>query len=127
VRSHAPATLRATKNAIFDKAKGIARKRGAKVHIKAQEEYQAFRINEKEPFLAYMDAIFLKTRIRPEHTVTGGGSDANIFNQHGIVTLNLSTGMQKVHSHDEFIHIEDLVNGSLVVASAVRYFAEFGG
>jgi tripeptide aminopeptidase len=127
VRSHNPATLRATKNAIFDMAKGIAKKKYAKVYIKAQEEYQAFRISEREPFLAFMDAIFLKARIKPEHTVTGGGSDANIFNQHGIVTLNLSTGMQKVHSHDEFIHTDDLVNGSLVVALAIRDFAEFQG
>jgi len=125
VRSHAPATLRAISKAIFDAAKGIARKRDAKVHIQAHEEYQAFRISENEPFLAYMDAIFLKAGIKPEHTVTGGGSDANIFNQHGIVTLNLSTGMQNVHSHDEFIHIDDLVNGSLVLAHAIRDFAAF--
>lgn len=125
VRSHNPATLRATKNAIFDKAKAIAKKRDAKVSIKAQEEYRAFRIRKNEPFLAFMNDIFLKAGIKPEHTITGGGSDANIFNQHGIVTLNLSTGMQKVHSHEEFIHIEDLVNGAIIVAAAVRDFAEF--
>lgn len=125
VRSHVPATLRATRDAIFDAANGIARTRGAKVKIKAQEEYQAFRISDREPFLSFMDNVFLKARIKPEHTVTGGGSDANVFNQHGIVTLNLSTGMQKVHSHDEFIHIDDLANGSLVVALAMRDFAGF--
>ncbi len=125
LRSHVPATLKATRNAIFDKAKSVARTHGAKVHIKAQEEYQAFRISGKEPFLAFMRDVFLKAGLRPHHTVTGGGSDANVFNQKGIVTLNLSTGMQKVHSHDEFIHIDDLVNGSLVVALALRDFAAF--
>ena len=125
VRSHDPATLRATQNAIFDRAKAVARQRQAKVHIKVQEEYQAFRISPREPFLVYMDNVFKEAGMRPEHTATGGGSDANIFNQHGIVTLNLSTGMQKVHSHDEFIRIDDLVNGSLVVALAIRDFAEF--
>ncbi len=125
VRSHAPATLRAISKSIFGTATVIARKRDAKVDIKAHEEYKAFRIKEREPFLAYMDAIFLKAGIKPQHTVTGGGSDANIFNQHDIVTLNLSTGMQKVHSHDEFIHIDDLVNGSLVVAHAIQDFAAF--
>jgi len=125
LRSHVPATLRSTRSAIFDAARSIARTRGAKVNIKAQEEYQAFRISDREPFLSFMDNVFLKARIKPEHTVTGGGSDANVFNQHGIVTLNLSTGMQKVHSHDEFIHIDDLANGSLVVALAMRDFAGF--
>lgn len=127
VRSHAPATLRSVKKDIFDKAKYIARKRDARVHIQAQEEYQAFRIREREPFLAYMDQVFVRAGMKAEHTVTGGGSDANIFNRHGIITLNLSTGMQKVHSHDEFICIDDLINGSLVVATAVRDFADFRG
>ena len=125
VRSHDPATLRVTQSAIFDKAKGIAKKKDAKVHIKAQEEYQGFSISEREPFLAFMGEVCIKAGMTPEYTVTGGGSDANIFNQHGIITLNLSTGMQKVHSHDEFIPIDDLVNGSLVVAVAIRDFAEF--
>lgn len=127
VRSHDPATLRAINKTIFDAAKGIAKKRDAKVHLRAQEEYQAFRISPREPFLVYMDNVFKEAGMKPEHTVSGGGSDANILNQHGIVTLNLSTGMQKVHSHDEFIPINDLVNGSLVVARAIRDFAEFRG
>lgn len=126
VRSHEPATLKAIKSAIFDTAKTVTKKRGAKLHIKAREEYRSFRIGEREPFLAYMDNVFKTIGMRPEHTVTGGGSDANIFNLHGIVTLNLSTGMQKVHSHDEFICIDDLVKGSLIVAAAVRDFAELG-
>lgn len=125
VRSHNPATLRAIKNTIFDKAKTIAKDRNAKVSIKAQEEYRAFRISESEPFLGFMDDIFQRAGISPEHTVTGGGSDANIFNQHGMIALNLSIGMQKVHSHEEYIHIDDLVNGTIIIASAVRDFTEF--
>lgn len=127
VRSHVTAVLKATYKNIIDIAKDICRKRNAKVHMRAQEEYQAFRISESEPFLAFMDQILFTAGIKARHTTTGGGSDANVFNQHGIITLNLSTGMQKVHSHDEFIHIDDLVNGSTVVASAVRNFAEFTG
>ncbi len=125
VRSHDPAILRSTQNAIFDRAGEITKNKGAKLRIKLQKEYQAFRIRDREPFLLYMGDIFMKSGIRPEHVVTGGGSDANIFNQHGIVALNLSTGMQKVHSHDEFIHIKDLVSGSLIVASAVANFVQF--
>ena len=122
VRSHNPAMLKIIKSSVFAAAKGIAQKRNAKVHIREQREYQSFRINEQEPFLLFMDNVFKKCGIRPEHTVTGGGSDANIFNQHGIMTLNLSTGMQKVHSHEEYIHITDLCKGSLVILQAMRDF-----
>ncbi|MDI6841048.1 MAG: M20/M25/M40 family metallo-hydrolase [bacterium] len=42
----------------------------------------------------------------------GGGSDANVFNEHGIPTVVLGTGMQKVHTKDEFIKVSDLVLGA---------------
>jgi tripeptide aminopeptidase len=38
-----------------------------------------------------------------------GGSDANIFNGRGIRTLNLSIGMENVHSTREYIKTENLV------------------
>lgn len=38
----------------------------------------------------------------------GGGSDANIFNQRGLVTLNLGVGMEKVHSTEERVKIANL-------------------
>ena len=125
MRSHKTVKLKAVLKDIFDTARRIAGQRNAKVHIKAHEEYQAFKISHGEPFLAFMDAIYIVSGIRPEHTVTGGGSDANIFNRHGIMTLNLSNGMQKVHSHDEFIRIADLVNGSRIVAAAISDFFTF--
>jgi hypothetical protein len=34
--------------------------------------------------------------------------------------------MQKVHSHEEFIRIDDLYNGSLVVLQAIKDFGGFG-
>jgi tripeptide aminopeptidase len=125
IRSHDPVMLKRVKNTIFSAAKSIARMRKAKVFIEEQTEYQAFRINEAEPFLRFMDEVLKECCIRPEHTLTGGGSDANILNQHGIVALNLSNGMQKVHSHEEYIHLDDLYKGSLVVLQAIRKMTGF--
>jgi len=123
VRGHNDSVLRSTKNRIFGTARSVAKKLKAKIDIAEKQEYLSFRIREKEPFLLYMDLVFEKCGIDPEHVVTGGGSDANIFHQHGIMTLNLSTGMQNVHSHEEFIRIEDLYNGSSIVLQAI---ADFG-
>jgi tripeptide aminopeptidase len=54
---------------------------------------------------------------------SGGGSDANVFHDKGIMAVNLSSGMQGAHSIEEFIETKDLVNGCLVVLKTV---AEFG-
>ncbi|MCI5131240.1 MAG: peptidase M20, partial [Candidatus Electrothrix sp. EH2] len=37
-----------------------------------------------------------------------GGSDANIFNDHGLPTAIIATGMIHVHSADEQVSLEDM-------------------
>ncbi|MEF1230296.1 peptidase M20, partial [Vibrio fortis] len=37
-------------------------------------------------------------------------SDANNFNAKGLTTVNLSTGMAKVHTTEEYIAVKDMVS-----------------
>lgn len=39
---------------------------------------------------------------------SGGGSDANVFNQKGLTAVNIATGMEKVHTTGEQISLENL-------------------
>jgi len=125
VRSHNPAVLKGIKSNIFRQAKEIAHRRNSRIRIAERKEYQAFRIKQNDPFLGFMNNVFLKCGIRPEHAITGGGSDANIFNAKGIRSINISTGMQNVHSTNEYIEVEDLVKGCRVVLAAIEHFTEF--
>jgi tripeptide aminopeptidase len=50
----------------------------------------------------------------------GGGSDANIFNGHGIEMIILATGMQKVHTHDEFVAVADMVRVAELLVEVIR-------
>lgn len=127
VRSHDAANLKRVKSDMFRLARGIAGKRNAGVRITEHKEYHSFRIGGGDPFLGFMKDIFLTCGIRPELVITGGGSDANVFNKHGIRALNISTGMQKVHSHEENIAVEDLVKGALTVYTMVKEFPAFTG
>ncbi len=125
VRSHNPAVLKRIRSDIFRHARAIARRRNAQVGITEEKEYRAFSIGQKDPFLEFVSDTFLKCGIRPEYVRTGGGSDANIFNARGIRSINISTGMQNVHSTNEYIEIEDLVMGCCVVLTAIEQFTEF--
>jgi tripeptide aminopeptidase len=127
VRSHNAATLKAVRNAVFLTARNVARRHGARLGIQEQKEYNSFRINPDDPFLAFAEEVFGSCGTKTEHVITGGGSDANVFSQHGILALNLSTGMQKVHSHEEFIAVEDLIRGALIVYAMVKDFPSFHG
>lgn len=51
---------------------------------------------------------------------TGGGSDASIINGSGIPCANLGIGMQKVHTVDEFITVNDLVADAAWILSIIK-------
>ena len=51
---------------------------------------------------------------------THGGSDNNIFAEHDIEGIVISSGMQRTHSVDEYIETEDLEKGAQLVAAIIR-------
>ena len=61
-------------------------------------------------------AIGMDLQIRPG----GGGSDANIFNQNGIETIIIGTGMTHVHSVEESVALEDMVKVASLLVEIVR-------
>jgi len=127
LRGHDDKILRNTGHTIFDTARRIVKRNGAVIHIADYEEYKSFKIDSRDPFLQFTESVMKSCRIIPSQVITGGGSDANIFNKRGIKTINLSTGMQKVHSNEEYILLKDLYKGSLLVLKAITEFVQFSG
>ncbi len=62
--------------------------------------------------------------IRSELLSTGGGSDASIINGNNIRCANLGIGMNAVHTSDEFIRVEDLINDARLVLSIIEEAAK---
>jgi tripeptide aminopeptidase len=50
----------------------------------------------------------------------GGGSDANIFNAHGIEMIILATGMTRVHTHDESVAVADMAHVTELLVEIIR-------
>ncbi len=85
-----------------------ATKHGAKIDIVSSRAYNPFQIPESHPHIQSVKEVFTQLDIEPIVTSTGGGSDANIFAEKGLTIVNLSTGMAKVHTTEEYIAIEDM-------------------
>ena len=58
--------------------------------------------------------------VEPNLVTTAGGSDSNIFNARGIQTVNISTGMENVHSTQEYIALEEMVFCAQVISRALE-------
>ncbi|MCG9682987.1 M20/M25/M40 family metallo-hydrolase [Vibrio sp. Isolate23] len=88
---------------------------GADVEIKSTRAYNAFVIADDHPHIESVKASFEAIGATPYTKGTGGGSDANNFNAKGLTTINVSTGMAKVHTTEEYIAVDDMVKISQFV------------
>ncbi|WP_417870164.1 M20/M25/M40 family metallo-hydrolase [Vibrio furnissii] len=87
----------------------VAKKHGAEAVIQSTRAYNAFVLDEAHPLICELKAAFNAMGIEAKTKRTGGGSDANNFNEKGLITVNISTGMAKVHTTEEYIAVDDLV------------------
>ncbi|MCE4935737.1 M20/M25/M40 family metallo-hydrolase [Aliivibrio fischeri] len=97
--------------------KAAADKHGAEIEIISTRAYNAYKIADENPHVASIKEAFESINIEPFTKPTGGGSDANVFNEKGLTTVNLSTGMSKVHTTEEFIKVSDMVDITRFVAA----------
>ncbi len=96
----------------------------ARVEIKVEREYDAFLISEDDPAVVLAKKAAEKLNIEFTSAVGGGGSDANIFNSKGVKMLIAGSGMNKVHTKEEYIPIEDLENGAKWIMEIIKLYAE---
>ena len=58
---------------------------------------------------------------------TGGGADANVFFQQGIVTGVLGTGMQNMHTINETVRLDDMVEAVELLLEILKLHARGDG
>jgi len=95
-------------------------KHRARLKLKVERMYRSFELGEKSSFLSIVVAGMKATGIEPRITQTGGGSDANIFNERGIPTAILGVGADHVHTNREQIKIDDLVKGTEAILNILK-------
>jgi tripeptide aminopeptidase len=100
-------------------------KHRARLNIKVERVYKAFEISYHNRILKQLVIAMKSSGIKPLIKETGGGSDANIFNEWGIPTLILGVGADRVHTTKEQIRAEDLIRGAEMVLQVIRSFCEW--
>jgi len=67
-------------------------------------------LNQEDPVLRRVAAAARSIGVELTYEKAGGGSDANIFNGHGLATAIVATGMTNVHSTNEQVELQDMVD-----------------
>ncbi len=124
-RSRNEEKLEAQMQAMTKALKDAARRHKATVEIDVDRSYSTFKLSEEDDIVRRAVAAAKTLGLTPALVPSGGGSDANIFNAGGIATINISTGMDKVHTTEECIAVDDLVKCAGFLLSILRL--EVGG
>lgn len=116
-RSHSEAKLRRQIAHMRRQFEEAAYRWGGQVEIREERIYNAFRVSQRSQVCRHFRAACRRLGLNPLFAVSGGGSDANIFNERGLPAIVIACGQQNVHTFQERVHPDDLVKAvELVLA-----------
>lgn len=95
------------------------------VEISIKKEYSSFRVNIDDEIVQISRKASENLGLDFSANIAGGGSDANIFNENkNMKILIAGSGMQNVHTVDEFIFLRDLENGYKWIKEVIKIYSE---
>lgn len=98
--------------AVFEKA---AEKAGAQLVWDTQLHIISYETDKEHPVVKNYFRACEKLGIAPRLVKTFGGSDHNVFAQHGITGIVMANAMNCVHSCEEYTEIEELKRSTQIV------------
>ncbi len=78
------------------------------VETKSEASARGYRFRKDDVPVRLAAAALERAGFSPSYGLSGGGADANVFNERGLQCLNLANGMTDIHTSDERIAVEDL-------------------
>jgi tripeptide aminopeptidase len=86
-------------------------------------EYPRMAVPDSAPVVQLVSRAAARLGCPVNTMATGGGCDANIFNEKGIETVNLGTGMRAIHTVNEWLDVRDLYTAAAIVLETIRLSA----
>jgi tripeptide aminopeptidase len=78
------------------------------VETQIDRSYRGYRFRRDEPAVALAAQALERCGFTPSYALTGGGADANVFNERGIPCVTLANAMAEIHTPYEHIAVADL-------------------
>lgn len=118
-RSISEEKLNRITEAITKTLKASAEKDGGSVELEVERMYPGYHIKETDNIIEILKQAAQKEGLSLNLHATGGGSDTNVINGFGIPAVDISVGMEKIHSTEEFIRISNMVKACSFLQSAI--------
>jgi len=123
VRSHSEEKLEDYTKQLLDNAlSAVTDTTDSELFYDVTREYDSFYLDKDLPFLKLAVKAYDNIGMESELLKAGGGSDANVLNQAGIMMAVIGTGMDKVHTPEEQITVRDLELGSVWIEELISIY-----
>ena len=122
-RCHDEARLGEVVQEMLDAFSFAATETDCDVDTRMRKSYDGYRLKRDEPAVALAATAFARCGVEPRYGLSGGGADANVFNERGRRCVNLSHGVYGFHTPDEHVSVADLekmVDVTMALAEAAR-------
>jgi tripeptide aminopeptidase len=79
-----------------------------RVETTIERSYRGYRLGREDVPVRLARTALEQAGFTPTFALSGGGADANVFNERGLECVNLANGMVAIHTPDEHIAVDDL-------------------
>lgn len=86
------------------------RYREAAIQGEMEVEFQMYSLAPDDPMVQRATRVLATVGLDPAIGPSGGGTDANIFNQHGVQCVVVGMSTREMHTTREYVEIPDLVD-----------------
>ena len=87
--------------------------------FRVEPDFPVMQLRMEDEVIQRVDQAAQSINMEMQFEVAGGGSDANIFNGYGLETAIIATGMTHVHSTDEQVSLQDMVDLTRLILALV--------
>jgi|LSQX01.3.fsa_nt_gb tripeptide aminopeptidase len=110
---------------ILDHIRDVTEKLGGCVETEVERMYPGYCLEESSPIVCLLKEAARKAGLPLNLRATGGGSDTNVINGYGIPAVDISVGMDRIHSTEERIRISDMEKAccflEAIITTALTY------
>lgn len=98
----------------------VGQNRGARAEEIFERSYDRMQVSEQSKIVKIIDMAVGELGHNIEYHTSGGGCDANFFNQMGIECANLGTGMYELHTVNEYLVLEEFYRAAEIVMETLK-------
>ncbi len=95
-----------------------------KANAEFKKVFQSFYIPPSDPMCVWVKKAGERIGLNIYFKRKEGASDANVFNEKGLKCLMLGTGMQKVHTTEEYIELKELIKAIKLILELIKIKGE---